>query len=167
MLVVFSLGISSRIIIENNDGPMSIAIFPHISATSPYAGRLITSCLSAVPKRICRSAIISIALWNPSLGGSTYLLEHSEIRVGYSGVSGGAASLGLTLFPLSTVGGTGGANASVDPGSGPSCFAGVACLATGAASTLGVAGATGAFCAGSVVLGVTARAFCFPAAIEV
>ena len=50
VFVIFSLGMSSRIIIENNDGPSSIAISPHISATAPYAGRLITSCPSAVPK---------------------------------------------------------------------------------------------------------------------
>ena len=161
MFVVFSLGISSRIIIKNNDNPLSIAIFPHISSTARYAHRLITSCPSAVPKRICRSAIISIALWNPSLGGNTPLLERSEVRVGCSGVSGGAAGLGLTLFALSTFGATNGANASVGPVSGPSCFAGVACFATGAASTLGVRGASGAFCAGSALRGVIPRAFCF------
>ena len=128
MFEVFSLGISSLIIIEKNDGPSSIAIFPHISATAPYAARLITSCPSAVPKPIVRSAIISIALWNPSFAGGIPLLQHSEVRVGCSGASGGAAGLGLTLFALSTFGATGGVNASVGPGSGPSCFAGVACL---------------------------------------
>ena len=161
MFVVFSLGILRRIIIEINDGFSFIAIFPHISATAPYAGRLITSCPCAVPKRIGRSAIISIALWNPSLGGGTPLLERSEVRVECSGASGGASGLGLTLFALSTFGATGGANASVGPGFGPSCFAGVACFATGVASTLNVAGATGAFCAGPALRGVTARAFCF------
>ena len=62
MFVVFFLGISSRIIIENNDGPLSIAIFPHISATALYASRLITTCPYAVPKRISKNAIINIAL---------------------------------------------------------------------------------------------------------
>ena len=67
------------------------------------------------------------------------MLERSEVRVGCSEASGGAAGLGLTLFTLSTFGATGGANASCGPGSGPSCIAGVACFATGADSTLGVA----------------------------
>ena len=161
MFEVFSLGISSRIIIENNDGPSSIAIFPHISATARYAVRLIRSCLSAVLKRIVRSAIIKIALRNRSLGGDTPLLERSTVRVGCSRASGVAAGLSLTLVALSTFGATGGANASVGPGSGPSCFAGVACFATGAASTLSVARATGACYAGSDLRGVTERAFCF------
>ena len=113
-------------------------MFPHISATAPYAGRLITSCPSAGPKRIGKSAIISMALWNPSLGGGTPLLERSEVRVGRYGASGGADSLGLTLLALSTFGATGGANASGGPGSSPSCIAGVTCIATCAASTLGV-----------------------------
>ena len=120
MFELFFLGITSRIIIENNDGPSSIAIFPHISETALYAGRLITSCQSAVPKRIGRSTIISIALWYSSLGGGTPLLERSEVRVGCSEASGGAAGLNLTLFALSTFGATGGANVSVGPGSGPS-----------------------------------------------
>ena len=119
MFVVFSLGISSCNIIENNDGFGFIAIFPHISATAPYAGRLITSCPSAVPKRIGRSAIISIALWNPSLGGGTPLFVRSEVRVGCSGASGGAATLGLTLFALSTFRATGGANARAGRGLAP------------------------------------------------
>ena len=138
MFVVFFLEISSRIIIENNNGPSSIAILPHISAPAPYAGKLITSCPSAVPKRIGRSAIISIALWNPSLDGGTPLLERSEVRVKCSEASGGAAGLGSTLFAVSTFRATGGANASGGPGFGPSCIAGVACFATGAASTLSV-----------------------------
>ena len=38
-----------------------------------------------------------MALWNPSLGGGTPLFERSEVRVGRSGASGGAAGLGITL----------------------------------------------------------------------
>ena len=117
---------------------------------------------------------------NPSLGGGTSLLERLEVRVGCSGTSGGAAGLGLTLFAISTYGATGGANASVGPGSGPTCFAdvacfetgaastlNVACFATGAASTLGVVGASGASFVGFALRGENARALCFSSGAEV
>ena len=93
------------------------------------------SCPSAVRQIINKSSIISIAHWNPSLSDGISLLERSEVRVGCSGTNGNAHGLNLTFVALSTFKAKGGGNASVGPGSGSSCFAGDACLATGAAST--------------------------------
>ena len=44
---------------------------------------------------------------------------------------------------------------------------GAACFATGAASTLGFSGASGASLAGFDLRGVTARAFVYPAGLKV
>ena len=85
------------------------------------------------------------------------MLKRLKVRVESVGSSNGAPGFGLTLFGLSTLKQTNGANANVEPVSNRSYFAFVACFSTGDASNVGIARGSGALCACFDMRGVTAR----------